>query len=227
MTEALQGIDVLVSTPGISADLDLDGLPPIVELGQVFDKSELIQKLSLLRFRRQVDLDLAGAGPSLIAALLDSRRFMCLPRRTSYWGATEALLERLEHLGLTTPAFRKALIDREQSASMLLDDRIGFPHATVPGSDRIVLAMAVIPRDHDEPGPRAVIVMGVPAKADYDDTILIDVYDEIIRLIADPDLLNDLSHLTSHEQLFWFLTDHLTQSATRSRRATSAQRRTT
>ena len=222
-----QNIDLVVSTPDIAHDLTSNDMPPVIELGQGFDETELIHKLSLLRLHHDVDIALAGAGPSLIATLLDPHRSVPLPPGTSYWSATEALLERLEVLGLTTPAFREALVDRERNASMLLDDKIGFPHTTVPGSDHIVLAMAVIPRHHGEPGPRAVIVMGVPDKTEYNDTILIDVYDEIIRLRADPDLLDNLSHLTSHEQLFWLLTDHLPQPPSQLRRTPGPQFQTT
>ena len=69
--------------------------------------------------------------------------------------------------------------------------------------------------------------MGVPDKTEYNDTILIDVYDEIIRLRADPDLLDNLSHLTSHEQLFWLLTDHLPQPPSQLRRTPGPQFQTT
>lgn len=84
----------------------------------------------------------------------------------------------------------------------------------MPGAERIVLAMGVIPRHIDEPGVRAVFVMGVPDKQDYDDTILIDVYDEIIRLASDRALITSLSRVTSHEQLFWFMADHPTRRNT-------------
>ncbi|EFS57218.1 hypothetical protein HMPREF9593_00102, partial [Cutibacterium acnes HL046PA2] len=70
---------------------------------------------------------------------------------------------------------------------------------------RIVLAMATIPRRPEQPGARVVFLMGVPDKADYDDTILVTVYDEIIRLTNDPDLLNRLSQLTSYEDVFWLM----------------------
>ena len=65
--------------------------------------------------------------------------------------------------------------------------------------------MATIPRRPEQPGARVVFLMGVPDKADYDDTILVTVYDEIIRLTNVPDLLNRLSQLTSYEDVFWLM----------------------
>lgn len=205
---ALEAADLVVATPGAMAGSDIDVTAPAIELGAVFDPDELMSQLSLIRLSRYTDLPLRGSGSSLLVSMLDADRFLALAPGTGYRQATEALVDRLEELGLVGEAFREALQLRERDASMLLDDQVGFPHATVPGADRIVFAMAVIPHEDSEPGIRAVFVMGVPDKQDYDDTILINVYDEIIRLASDSGRLTSLSRITSHEQLFWFMANH-------------------
>ncbi|AXE38492.1 BglG family transcription antiterminator [Acidipropionibacterium virtanenii] len=205
---ALEAADLIVATPGAMDGSDIDVSAPAIELGAVFDPDELMSQLSLIRLSRHADLPLRGLGSSFLASMLDADRFLALAPGTSYRQATEALVDRLEELGLVGRAFREALQLRERDASMLLDDQVGFPHATLPGADRIVFAMAVVPHADGAPGVKAVFLMGVPDKQDYDDTILIDVYDEIIRLASDSDRLTSLSRITSHEQLFWFMANH-------------------
>ena len=47
--------------------------------------------------------------------------------------------------------------------------------------------------------------MALPEKASYDDSILIRIYDEIIRLGGNRDALAKISRLTSYEQFFYFM----------------------
>lgn len=219
---ALSEVDLVISTPGAMSlaptattnapDSAANGRPPVIELGQVFDQEELVRQLSRIRFRRQADLQLTGSGPSLLVSMLDPDRFLALPAGTDYWQATTVLVERLESLGLVDHSFEAALKEREHGATMVLNGQIGFPHTTIPDADQVVFAMGVIPHTQHEPGVKAVFVMGVPDKRDYDDTILIAVYDEIIRLASAPDQLAAISRLTSHEQLFWFTANHPTGS---------------
>ena len=197
--------DLVVATPDVDITTLAVGDVPVIQLGQVFDPAELISRMSRLNLRGHVDLQLTGANSSLLMSMLSPDRFMAMPAGTDYWSATEALVAYLIDQGLVDESFLATLQARENEATMLLDGLVGFPHATIPGAERIVLAMATIPRRPEQPGARVVFLMGVPDKADYDDTILVTVYDEIIRLTNVPDLLNRLSQLTSYEDVFWLM----------------------
>lgn len=52
-----------------------------------------------------------------------------------------------------------------------------------------------------------IVLLGVPEKSDYDDTILIDIYEEIIRLTSDQAGLNRICRFTSYEQFFLHMTN--------------------
>lgn len=201
----LAGSDLVVVTPDVDPGSLQVGEVPVIQLGQVFDPAEFISRMSRLSLRGHVDLQLTGANSSLLMSMLSPDRFMAMPPGTDYWQATEILVSHLTGLGLVDESFLTTLRNRENEATMLLDDLVGFPHATIPGGDRVILAMATIPRRPEEPGARVVFLMGVPDKTDYDDTILVTVYDEIIRLTNNPDLLNRLSGLTRHEDVFWLM----------------------
>ena len=57
---------------------------------------------------------------------------------------------------------------------------------------------------------------GRPAKTDYDDRILLRVYDEIIRLSQDPLLVRKVSRLNSYVQFFYLMEDY-TEATTQGR----------
>ena len=58
-----------------------------------------------------------------------------------------------------------------------------------------------------------IVCLAVPEKIAYDDTLLIRVYDEVMRLGANRPALARLSRLTSYEQFFYFM-ENLTTGPT-------------
>jgi hypothetical protein len=47
--------------------------------------------------------------------------------------------------------------------------------------------------------------MALPDKADYDDTMLVKVYDEIIRFASNRAQIDEVSRLGSYEQFFFHM----------------------
>jgi len=197
--ETLDTFDLVVTT----VMEPLTTTSAVIRLAEVFDSGELLGHINRLRFDRQASIPLGAGSKSLLASLLDRERFMTLDPGLDYHQNLDAMLDRLIALGLVTEEFRERLSEREQRATMALDPHIAFPHATLPGAaTRVILAVGVIPRRPGQEGLRMIVLMGVPDKADYDDTVLVDVYDEVIRLAADRPGLDRISRLTSYEQFF-------------------------
>jgi len=65
--------------------------------------------------------------------------------------------------------------------------------------------MGVVPRAPGEAGVRVIFLMGLPDKADYDDTMLVNIYDEIIRLAGSRSDIDLISRLTSYEEFFFHM----------------------
>ncbi|MHB9857382.1 BglG family transcription antiterminator [Streptomyces sp. YIM S03343] len=178
----------------------------VIRLAEVFDREELLRHVNRLRFDRQSMPPLGAGTQSLLAALLDKDRFMRLDPGLEYQQNLEVMIDRLVSLGLVDDEFGERLRRREERATMTLDPHIAFPHTALPqNASRPVLAIGVMPRAAGEDGLRMIVLMGVPAKTDYDDTILVDIYDEIIRLAGDRAALDKISRLGSYEQFFYFM----------------------
>ncbi len=195
------GLDVLVATPGSEPHSPL----PVIVVSEVFDRDELIRRLTDLTLTGRGSLTLARPPSSLLVALLDEDRFISLPAGCSYQEATQILVEHLVARGLVTPEFVALLAERERQSTMLLTESVGFPHASAPDVDHLVCAMGVIPKADAEEGIRMVFLMAAPEKSSYDDNLLIGAYDELIRLSTDRGLLNRTSRLSSYEQLFYLM----------------------
>ncbi len=202
--DSLAGVDLVVTTPGTQLQLDV----PTLELSQVFDRGELIRKLSAMRFAHHGPLALSGESGSMLVSLLDDERFLQLPSDTSYADGIQLLINRLHSLGMVNDEFRTALAEREALGPMQISVEVTFPHASASGIHGVACAMGVIPRGDAEDGLRIVFVMAVPAKTDYDDRILLRVYDEIIRLSQDPLLVRKVSRLNSYVQFFYLMEDY-------------------
>ena len=197
----LDDSDLVVTTPGTRAATRR----PTLELGEVFDRQAVLRRLHALRVPTHGPLSHGASAGSFLAALLDEGRFVRLPAGCDYREGTQRLVARLTERGLVGAEFAAAIAAREDRATMQLDDQIGFPHATDPTIASPVCALGVVPRSDGEAGVRVIVCLAVPAKLAYDDTLLIRVYDEVIRLGANRPALAKLSRLTSYEQFFYFM----------------------
>lgn len=205
------------ATPGTLNDFDLvistalaplQTAAPVIQLAEVFDRDELLGHINRLRFDRNASIPLGAGSRSLLANLLDRDRFIKLSPELDYRENLDLMLDHLIQLGYVNERFRETLAERERRSSMAIDSYLAFPHTTLPrGADQIVLAIGVIPRGSDDEGLRIIVLLGVPEKSDYDDTILIDIYEEIIRLTSDRAGLDRISRYTSYEQFFLHMTN--------------------
>lgn len=203
--DVLDGLDLVTTT----TTEQLRTRTPVIHLAEVFDRDELLRHINQLRFDRGVQVMLGAGTRSLLAGLLTSERFMVLDPALGYEELLTVMLDRLIGSGQLPASFGTRIQERQERATMLISPDVAFPHATLPdGADRIVLAVGVIPRTRGEEGLRLIVLLGVPDKNDYDDTLLVDIYDEVIRLAGDRASLDRICRVTSYEQFFFHMTNN-------------------
>ncbi|WP_316670678.1 PRD domain-containing protein [uncultured Propionibacterium sp.] len=210
--DVLDGLDLVITT----TTRPLRTSTPTIRLAEVFDRDELLRHINRLRFDRGVQVMLGAGTRSLLAGLLTGERFTVLDPGPDYEELLAVMLDRFIASGQLPAGFDARIRERQERATMLISPEVAFPHAALPdGADRLVLAIGVVPRAGDEEGLRLIVLLGVPAKNDYDDTLLVDIYDEVIRLAADRAGLDRISRFTSYEQFFLYMTNnpaHLEES---------------
>ena len=119
----------------------------------------------------------------------------------------------LEARGLAERGFGERIRERERLSPTQLDSWVGFPHTTLTSGSGVLLAVGVVPRQPDEDGVRLIILLGVPQDPRRGESVLVPVYDAVLRLGTRRDLLTRISHLTTFEEFYYFLaTNPLTES---------------
>ena len=177
----------------------------IIELSEFFDNREFLRKLNQLRYDKQVDIPIAAGAHSLLVSILDRSRFFVLSPEKTYLENTLAMVDRLCAQGAVDSGFEQRFLVREAKSTMVLDERVAFPHLANALGSKVVFAMGVVPRHPGDSGVRVIFLMGLPDKSDYDDTMLVKIYDEIIRLAGNRSEIDQISRLTSYEGFFFHM----------------------
>ena len=198
--EALDRFDLVVTTRS-----ELVTSTSVIELSEFFDNREFLRKLNQLRYDNQVDIPVGAGANSLLVSILDRSRFFTLVPEKSYLENTMVMVDQLVAEGALDSGFRERLLTREAQSTMVLDERVAFPHLANALGTRVVFAMGVVPRAAEDTGVRVILLMGLPDKSDYDDTMLVKIYDEVIRLAGNRSEIDQISQLTTYEQLFFHM----------------------
>lgn len=198
--EALAQADLVV----IAGAADIQTSTPTIHVTRVLDRSALERQLERLQLRIPLAAGL-GRGASVLAGALDEQHFFALPAGTAYEDAVDFMTGHLEARGLVEANFGELIRERESRAQTRLDPWVGFPHATLTTQTDVMLAVGVIPHSSHDDGVRLIVLLGVPAESTHSEDVLVQVYDEVLRLGARRDLLDRLCHLTTFEQFYYFL----------------------
>lgn len=203
---SLREFDLVVVTGGEP----LESPVPVLRVSRILDRRALARELDRLHLRMPGQ---SGGDGGILASALDEHHFFALPAGTEYAEAVDYMTGHLEARGLVAPGFGVRIREREHLAPTAIDPWVGFPHTTLPDDANVLLAAGVIPRQPDEDGVRLIVLLGVPRDPRRGESVLVPVYEAVLRLGTRRDLLNRLSHLTTFEQFYYFLASNpLTES---------------
>lgn len=198
-----KGVDLLVTAPGTSLDVAV----PTIELSELFDRGELINKLSRMHFPHFGPLLNDRADGSMLVLLLGPDRIVQLPAGCGHDEAATRLAHHLADLGLVDEFFLDALAERlVETEPVLVGDRLTFPHASSPGLASVSCALGLVAATDEEPA-RLVFLMAVPEKENYDDQVLIRTYEELIRVGTNPRLMDRLCAISTYPDLLGLFED--------------------
>lgn len=198
-----KGVDLLVTAPGTSLDVAV----PTIELSELFDRGELINKLSRMHFPHFGPLLNDRADGSMLVLLLGPDRIVQLPAGCGHDEAATRLAHHLADLGLVDEFFLDALAERlVETEPVLVGDRLAFPHASSPGLASVSCALGLVAATDEEPA-RLVFLMAAPEKENYDDQVLIRTYEELIRVGTNPRLMDRLCAISTYPDLLGLFED--------------------
>lgn len=197
--ELLDGFDIVLTTVELSCTCSR----PVIRIHEIFNEQELLHKIEKARYWDQVDVPMLDNNWFVMTGLLDESRFFRLDGADSYDAAVAQMVHSLTRSGQVDAGFLERLRARERRGTMVFDHAVAIPHTVQEASDRLVLAVGVCsePIRHQGHEIRIIFLLGLPQQADGEDGLLIRVYDEIIRITQDNDLLGRITAADSFPAL--------------------------
>ncbi|NRD76871.1 transcription antiterminator [Bacillus sp. BRMEA1] len=197
--ERLTGYDIVFSTVKLLFESDA----PLITINEIFDESRVSQQIERVAYLRKFKLKDAGDHHSIVKLLTNEQKFFILDSRKSYRENVDVMIHELTQKGYLDEDFRERLKARAEKGSMVFDQYIALPHTVNHQSNKIELALGVFPEKILEDGKeiKLVFLLGIPEETDYDASLLVKIYDEIIRIAANKKLIDQLANAASFEAL--------------------------
>ncbi len=189
--ERLEPFDLVFTT----VELPCPCRRPVIRIREIFNEQELRHKIEKARYWEQVDVPILDNNWFVMVGLLEESRFFVFDASERYEDAVDRMSSSLARAGQVDRGFHERLRAREQRGTMVFDHAVAIPHSVQYACDRLVLAVGVFPtpieyRSHEI---RVIFLMGLPERLSSDDSLLIRIYDEIIRIAQDAALLDQIT----------------------------------
>ncbi len=204
--ELLDEFDIVLTT----VDLSCTCSRPIIRIHEIFNDRELLHKIEKAKYWDQIEVPVLDNNWFVMTALLDENRFFVL-QEDDYPSAIDSMAARLTESGQVDDGFAQRLRERERKGTMVFDHSVAIPHSIQYASDKLMLSVGVFPQavhygDYDI---RVIFLIGLPSQVEADDNLLIRVYDEIISITRDEELLNKIVSANSFSALLRVLYRHI------------------
>ena len=197
--EKLADFDVILTT----VDLPFACSKPVIRIREIFDEQELRHKLEKARYWDQIEIPVLDDNQYILSSLLDEANVFFFEKGRSYPDALDEMIEILLDEGKIDAGFRERLMEREEKGSMVFDNGVAIPHGIQKANDRMLLAVGIFESAANYRGQsvRIIFFMGLPEVSDIDDMLMIRVYDELLEISRDADMLNAVASTRTYPEL--------------------------
>ena len=197
--EILENYDVILST----VELPFKPVKPVIRIREIFDEKELKQKLEKARYWDQVDIPVLDDNQYIMSSLLDENKVFFFEKGRSYTDALDEMIEILTDEGYIDEGFGERLYEREEKGTMVFDNGVAIPHGIQTANDRMLLAMGILeePAKYKGHEVRIIFFMALPEQSDADDMLMIRVYDELLEIARNTDMLDAIARTQNYQEL--------------------------
>lgn len=199
--EQLNSYDLIFTTVHLPMEVN----KPIIEINEIFDAHHLKKKVEEIAYMQSFKLETTDEANSLLYHLITEDKFFVLDSSNSYEANLEYMVEELIKRRYLDKGFTKRLQARSAKGSMVFDQFIALPHTLNNDSGQLQIALGVFQKQvkADNKEVKLIFLLGLPNLEteieDYEQQ-LVHVYDEIVRISNDRQLVEKLSQSTNYEQ---------------------------
>lgn len=192
--QILNRYDLVLTT----VDIPFECQVPVLAIQEIFDEEELKHKIEKAKFvthnKTVIDDNLY-----LLTNLIQEENFFDLSDY-SYTDGLNFIMDCLYEDGAIDQGFKERLWKREEQGSMAFNQMVAIPHTIQTKNDEITIAAGVfhqgtIYRDNNI---RFVLLIAIPVNIEDDHTTLIRIYDEILTLVKDEEMVDKIANSTNY-----------------------------
>jgi lichenan operon transcriptional antiterminator len=201
--ELLADYDIVFSTVKLAVGVDT----PLIMINEIFDEKSVSRQIEKVTYLQKFKLKDSGNHNSIVKLLTNEEKFFIFNNKKGYHENVNNMIDELANKGYLDEGFKERLLEREEKGSMVFDQYIALPHTVNQKSNKIELALGVFPKKVLADGKeiKLVFLLGIPKQTDYDASLLVKIYDEIIRIAGDKQLVSQLACATCYEDLSKYL----------------------
>ncbi len=197
--EDLEAQDIILTTYSLPYECSR----PTIRIREIFNEKELFHKIEKAKYWDQVDVPVIDNNWFVINGLLDESRFFLFRGDESYDEALALMADNLADQGYVDDGFLLRLKEREEKGTMVFDRSIAIPHTVHYAGDKLVMAIGVCETGvrHEDQDIPIIILLGFPEETGKNDQLLIRIYDEIITIAQDEDLMKKIAKAKTFNDL--------------------------
>ena len=201
--DELEKFDVILST----VDLSFTPSRPVIRTREIFDEQELRHKLEKVRYWDQVEIPMLDDNQFIMSSLLDEDKVFFFEKGRTYEDALEEMTGIFTDEGYIDEGFGERLAEREKKGSMVFDNGVAIPHGIQTAGTGMLLAVGIMEETVEHKGSpvRIIFFMALPESSSVDDMLMIRVYDELIEISRNRQLLDAISKAKNYSELMRLL----------------------
>lgn len=201
--QLLADYDIVFSTIKLAFEID----SPFIRINEIFDENSVSRQIEKVTYLQKFKIKDVGNHNSIVKLLTSAEKYFVLNSKKNYRENVNDMIDALTEKGYLDEGFKERLKERAEKGSMVFDQFIALPHTINRASNKIELALGVFPEKifADEKEIKLVFLLGIPKQTDFDSSLLVKIYDEIMRIAIDKKLVEQLARTTSYEDFSIYL----------------------
>lgn len=202
--EVLNHYDLIFST----VKLSYDTTNPLIMINEIFDENTVKKEIEKTLYMQKSKVKRDNVYLSVIAELITEEKFFILDSTKDYHDNVNSMVHSLIQSGHLDNGFTERLRERETKGSMVFDNYVALPHTFNQFSTQIELALGIFPETVIADGKelKLVFLLGLPEQqTDNNEYLIVKIYDEIIRIANDKQLIEKMSTAENYSDIIQLL----------------------
>lgn len=197
--ELLDSYDLILT----AVDLHEKTSRPVIRIREIFNEQELKQKIDKARYWDNIKMPVLDSNALITPGLLDEDRVFFFDDGQTYEEAVKEIVDILTDEGQLDDGFASRLQEREEKGTMVFDRGVAMPHSVQYAVEQLVMAVGILktPAVYRKRKVNLIFFLGLPAKSKSDDNLMIRVYDEILQITKDDEMLKQITSADSYQEV--------------------------